>query len=214
MPRRVEPFVVGEYYHIFNHGIEEKNIFSQTRDYRRFLSTFYYYQFSGPKVKFSNIFMLKSFVPDQNKKLVEILCYCLMPNHFHFLVQQLKEGGVSKFIGQLCNSYTKYFNIKYRRVGPLLRGEFEAVRIEKDEQLIHLSRYIHLNPVVSGIAKNFDAYQWYSYREYIKGEKLYCSTDQILSFFPNRQGYLKFLNDQSEYGMTLELLKHSVIDEI
>jgi len=211
---RMVPLVSGEIYHVYNRGVEKRNIFMQGKDYIRFLRTFYYYQFAGPKPKYTNSFMLKYLIPKQNKKIVEILCYCLMPNHFHFLTQQLTEKGISNFIRLLSISYTKFFNIKYKRVGPLFQGSFKAVRVKSDEQLVHLSRYIHLNPIVSGIADNFDRYQWSSYREYAVGEKLYCNTEEILNLFPNRQNYCQFLEDQKDYGTTLEILKHSSVDEI
>ena len=214
MPGRTVPLVTGEYYHLYNRGTEEKEIFYQSRDYRRFQQTFYYYQFTGPKPKFSNSFKLKTFIPKQNQKMVEILCYCLMPNHFHFLVKQVINNGISKFMSLLCNSYTKYFNIKNKRVGPLVQGAFKSVLINNDEQILHLSRYIHLNPVVSKISENVEDYQWSSYLEYATGRDYLCSTKQILSFFPDVKEYLNFINAQKEYGITLELLKHSVIDNI
>ena len=142
MPGRITPLVSGEYYHIYNRGSEKRDIYTQPRDYTRFQKTFYYYQFSDPKPKFSQFKKSNLFKPLLNEKLVEIICYCLMPNHFHFLIKQLKEKGISIFLSQLSNSYTKYFNVKYGRIGPLLQGAFKAVRIETDEQFIHVSRYI------------------------------------------------------------------------
>lgn len=215
MPGRNEPLAVNEFYHIYNRGVEKKNIFLQRRDYKRFLQTVYYYQFAGPKPKFSNFAkaQLGNFKPQQQQKLVEILCFCLMPNHFHFLVKQLKGNGTSFFLAQLCNSYTKYFNTKYDRVGPLLQGRFKAVRIGSDEQLIHLSRYIHINPLVSRIITNLDSYEWSSCNEYIANSSGFCSTEEILNLFRPRQEYKKFLESQADYGITLEVLKHCSIDD-
>ena len=134
------------------------------------LKTMFYYQFMGPRPSFSKFSKseIAPLKPLSEEKMIEIICYCLMPNHIHFLIRQLKENGISKFMGQISNSYTKYFNTKYTRVGPLLQGPFKAVLIESDEQLIHVSRYIHLNPIVSGIVKNLEDYPWSSYLEYIK----------------------------------------------
>ena len=78
--------------------------------------------------------------------LVTFVSYVLMPNHFHLLVQQLTDDGISRLMKLLSDSYTRYFNTKNERVGPLLQGQFKAVRVESDEQLLHLSPYIHLNP--------------------------------------------------------------------
>lgn len=210
MPGRTTSLVNDEIYHIYNRGSEKKVIFTSYRDYKRFQKTFYYYQFAGPKPRLS-ISSLKTFQPELSKKLVEILCYCLMPNHFHFMVKQLKENGISIFMSQLSNSYTKYFNTKYRRVGPLLQGAFKAVLVETDEQLTHLSRYIHLNPVVSGICKLPNNHLWSSFNEYSQGENI-CSTNLILDMFPSKEKYIEFTNDQIDYGKTLEIAKHQLID--
>ena len=213
MPGRVTPLINGEIYHIYNRGSEKRDIFNRPRDYKRFKQTMYYYQFAGPKLKLSLFATSKldSFNPDPTKKLVEILCFCLMPNHFHFMVKQLIDGGISSFVSQLCNSYTKFFNTKYNRVGALLQGTFKSVHVESEERLIHLSRYIHLNPVVSGICKMPEDYSWSSFIEYQAGEAL-CSTNLVLDLFPSKEKYKEFTDDQIDYGKTLETAKHQLID--
>lgn len=135
-----------------------------------------------------------------------------MPNHFHFLIKQLKDNGISSFISQLTNSYTKYFNTKYTRVGALLQGTFKAVHIESDEQLIHLSRYIHLNPIVSGLTKDLNTYEWSSYLEYMSDMAFYSSPQEILNFFSSPKKYREFVEAQVEYGTSLEILKHRAVD--
>lgn len=214
MPGRTVPLVNGGFYHLYNRGTEKRDVFLQPRDYKRFRQTLYYYQFQGPKPKFSNFAKsnLTSFKPDPDKKLVDIICYTLMPNHFHFLVKQLQDNGISIFMSQLLNSYTKYFNTKYIRVGPLCQGAYKAVLVETDEQLLHLSRYIHLNPVVSKITNDLDDYYWSSYSEYINGQGNICAVDEILNFFPSNQKYQEFINDQINYSTSLEILKHKTID--
>ncbi len=135
-----------------------------------------------------------------------------MPNHFHLLIRQLKDKGITNFIGKVCNSYTKYFNIKYNRVGPLLQGEFKSVHIETNEQLIHLSRYIHLNPVVTGIVKKPESYEWSSYNEYLSRPQILCDCSIVLDQFESPQVYQKFVEGQIDYGISLEILKHQVLD--
>lgn len=214
MPRRITPLVNNEFYHLFNRGVEKRNIFTTSHDYRRFIKSLYYYQFEGPKPSFSKFTKseINLFKPILENKIVEIIGYCLMPNHFHFLVKQLKDNGISLFLGQLLNSYTKYFNIKHTRVGSLFQGTFKAVRMETDEQMIHLSRYIHLNPIVSGLAK-LDEYTWSSYAEYMNQPRL-CSTSEVLNFFSSSEKYKEFLEDQIGYGTTLEILKHRIIEDL
>lgn len=215
MPGRAIPLITDYVYHVFNRGSEKKDIFLQLRDYKRFLQTVYYYQFPGPKQKFSQFAKskLSPFKSLAESRLVDIICYCLMPNHFHFVLRQLQENGISIFISQLANSYTKYFNTKYDRVGALLQGVFKSVFVETDEQFIHLSRYIHLNPVISGLVKDLERYPWSSYNEYIHERNGLCSTGNILSLFPSRKHYRQFVEEQIEYATSLELIKHQLIDE-
>lgn len=213
MPYRIIPFVSGQVYHIYNRGTEKRTIFEDRRDYQRFLKTLTYYQLEGPKPKLSHFFKYQSFRPNQAQKLVEILSYGLMPNHFHLLVKQLKDGGITNMVTHLSLSYTKYYNTRYTRIGPLFQGQFKAVLIESDEQLIHVSRYIHLNPLVSFLVKNIEQFEWSSYREFVMGEPGLCSTEEILSLFKSSKDYGSFIKDHAGYAQELELIKHQLIDE-
>lgn len=213
MPSRPIPFIDGQVYHVFNRGTEKRRIFETRRDFQRFIQTLIYYQIEGPKPKFSNSFGPKIHEIDLNKKIVEIISYSLMPNHFHFELRQLRDGGITEFISKLSNSYTKYFNIKHKRVGLLFQGEFKAVLVENDQQLIHLSRYIHLNPVVSFLAKKPEDYEWSSYREYVSDvSKPICSKEIVLNQFKSKDDYKKFVEDHIAYAQELELIKHQLID--
>lgn len=185
--------------------------FNTGRDYKRFLKTTSYYQLEDPKPRFS-IFDPKITNLTQRGKIVNIICYCLMPNHFHFLLKQEGEGGVTEFISKLTNSYTKYFNIKNRRVGPLFQGEFKAVRVETDEQLVHLSRYIHLNPIADYISKDLDSYRWSSYSEYLGANSGICDKGAVLDQFKSADDYKNFILDQENYARKLEFIKHQLLD--
>lgn len=213
MPYRTTPLVKEQVYHVFNRGVAKLPIFDDRRDYNRFLETTYYYQFQGPKPQFSQLKRFKNFSFEKNKKIVELVCYCLMPNHYHFLLKQLSENGISEFINKLSNSYTKYFNIRHNRVGPLLQGQFKAVRVESDEQLIHLSRYIHLNPIVSFLIKDLKDYEWSSYLNFLGlQENKICTKELVSTMFKTPQKYEQFILDQVEYGQGLEIIKHILID--
>lgn len=212
MPYRTTPFVNGQIYHIFNRGSEKRIIFQSNRDRARFLKSLQYYQLTDPKPRFSK-FSLSGNKELKDKKVVEIFCYCLMPNHFHLLIRQLENDGISKLMSKFLNSYTKYFNTKYDRVGALMQGQFKAVLVESDEQFIHLSRYIHLNPVVSYIVKNLKDYPWSSYKEYIQDYEGFCDKKEVLNFFKTPAAYEQFVLDQTAYGMELELIKHKLIDQ-
>lgn len=212
MPSRIIPFINGEYYHVLNRGVAQMPVFNNTVDYRRFIKTMLYYRIENPKPRFSYFSPLNKLL-NVNKKIVEIICYCLMPNHFHFLLRQIRNKGITEFISKLSNSYTKYFNIKNKRIGPLFQGEFKAIHIETNEQLLHLSRYIHLNPLVSYITKDLEKYQFSSYGEYVRmNNNDICCKEVIISQFKSIQDYRQFILDQEDYGKQLEKIKHQLID--
>lgn len=214
MPYRSTPFVNGHFYHVFNRGVEKRKIFLEKMDHQRLIDTLYYYQFSGPKPRFSYRKRFQRNEFNKNPKIVEIVCYCLMPNHFHLLLRQVKDKGIQEFIRKVANSYTKYFNTKYKRVGPLLQGPFKAVLIETEEQLLHLSRYIHLNPYVSGLTKDWQNFPYSSFQEFSGTSSLpLCSTNYILSSFKDKRNYEKFISDSQEYALELEKIKNLLLDE-
>lgn len=216
MAYRTTPFANQNFYHIYNRGVEKRNIFSNDKDYQRFLQTLHYYQFTGPKPPFSRKDLLINKKSDfsRNPKSVEIICYCLMPNHFHLLLRQVQEGGIQKFIQQALNSYTKYFNIKHDRIGPLLQGAFKAVSIETDEQLVHVSRYIHLNPFVANLTQDLKNFLYSSYPAYVGlADQSFCCTKPVLDFFKNPDGYKKFVADHSGYAKELGLIKHLLLND-
>ena len=215
MPSRIIPYVNDHFYHIYNRGSEKRPIFENQRDYQRFLKTLRYYQIEGPKPRFSRFPSPLVNKLDESKQIVEIIAYCLMPNHFHLLIKQLKDGGITEFVGKLSNSYTKYYNTKNNRVGHLFQGEFKAVIIESDEQLTHVSRYLHLNPYVACLTKEVDQYKWTSYREYIdQGFPGLCSKEEVLSHFKGPQDYQQFVLDQASYALEIEFIKHQLIEEV
>ena len=208
MPYRLVPLVTDQYYHVFNRGVEKRSLFLDRRGYKRLLETLIYYQQINPPSKFS----LSHKRTTNVSKMVEVVSYCLMPNHFHLLLKQVTENGISTFLRKSLNSYTKYFNIKYERVGPLFQGQFKAVRIETDEQLIHVSRYIHLNPVVGHLVKNLRSYEWSSYAEYLGEKNGICDKREVLNFFKRGKDYEQFVLDQVDYANKLEESKHLLLD--
>lgn len=187
-------------------------IFNSYFDYNRFFKTIVYYSIQGPKPKFS-IFAPTTSILDVSKKIVDIISYCFMPNHYHILLKQIQNGGISEFASKVSNSYTKYFNIKNGRVGPILQGDFKSVHIETTEQLIHVSRYIHLNPFVGHKTKNLEKYLWSSYLEYIEiTKKSICSKAIVLDQFKSHHNYKRFVLDHTDYAKKLEQIKHLLLD--
>ncbi|MBI5358552.1 transposase [Candidatus Amesbacteria bacterium] len=222
MAMRQTPLVSGGYYHIFNRGVAKMPIFTTISDYTRALQTIEYYRFTNPPLKLSKY---KDLSIEQKSRinleldykkdcLVDILSFVFMPNHFHFLLKQSTDWGVSKFVGQFSNSYTRYFNTKHNRVGPVFQGVFKAVEVESEEQLIHLSRYIHLNPYVSSLISKaeLDKYLWSSLPAYLGIRKSFVDLGTILSQFSTKFTYRDFVFDHSDYAHELERVKHLAID--
>jgi len=223
MPARYSPLVENYYYHVFNRGVNKRPLFKSKYEYRRFLLLLKYYNFINYPIKFSKFMTLARDQRqeiwtrlDKDKKHVDILSYCLMPNHFHLLLKQNDENGISKLLGNLQNSYVRYFNIKNERIGPLFQGSFKAVRIDSEEQLLHVSRYIHLNPYSSGVVKTTNKlleYSWSSLPEYLNLVKFpFCKKDDILIKFKNEESYKSFILDNADYQKELENIKHLTFD--
>jgi putative transposase len=141
-------------------------------------------------------------------KLVGIIAYCLMPTHFHIILNELNENGLSLFIKNILNSYTRYFNIKHNRKGPLWESRSKKVSIESDEQLLHLTRYIHLNPVTSYLVKMPEDWPYSSYKEYIFKaliNKQICTYKNYLDIKPHI--YAKFVEDGILYQREMAKVK-------
>jgi len=150
MTRNID-FSVGEYYHLYNRGTDKRKIFTGPREYSRFLILLYLCN-SNTRVDIGDqlrqgLTLSEIFQMDKGEELVGIGCYCLMPNHFHILVHEIHEGGISLFMQKLQTAYTMYFNKKHDRNGSLFQGTFKAQHIAKDVYLKYLFAYINLNPI-------------------------------------------------------------------
>jgi putative transposase len=141
MALRKVNFAEGEFYHLYNRGTEKRKIFLNRKDYNYFLSLMYVCN-STKSIEKRNLG--KSF--DRGETIVDIGAYCLMPNHFHILIHEKIEGGISKYMLKLMTGYTMYFNQKYKRTGKLYEGIFKASHIGRDNYLKYIYSYIHLNP--------------------------------------------------------------------
>lgn len=212
----------GEIYHVFNRGIDRRSIFTGKREFERAKQLIKFYRHKEIPIRYSQILLqheeLRNKILEgvfKSERLVDILSYCLMPNHFHLLIKQLEDNGVSKFVSNFTNSYTKYFNTKSKRNGPIFEGVFKAVHVETEEQLIHLTRYIHLNPVASSIVpeNRLNDYLWSSYPEY-----LFPSNDgiaekkMVLDLFKSAASYKEYVEDQIDYAKELDSIKHLVME--
>lgn len=215
-------FANDQIYHIFNRGVEKRPTFTNKKEFTRACETIKYYRFANLTLRFSKFLLLNNeekekfmIKLDPKNTLIEIIAYCFMPNHFHFLIKQNKDNGISKFMANFQNSYSKYFNTRNERIGPLFQGLFKAVLVEDDDQLLHLTRYIHLNPVTSYLIneKTLPNYQWSSFPEYLsQKEGGFIPTNIVLDFFKSSEQYNQFVLDQVQYARTLDSIKHVLLE--
>ena len=207
-------YLTYHYYHVFNRGVEKRNIFEDEQDYNIF--KYYLSIYLLPKEiiaqKFDKV-PLRLLNKNLNDQL-ELLAYCLMPNHFHLLLKQLTTDAISRFMKQLTNAYTFYFNNKHDRVGGLMQGRFKAVLIDSDEQLLHVSRYIHLNPITAQLTNELGNYFWSSYPSYtnVTSDPL-VKKGTILDQFNSSKDYKRFVSDQEDYAKELDKSKHLFIEQ-
>jgi len=205
-------FVNDEYYHIYNRGVDKRIIFECQEDLNRFFLSMEEFNTMNPidsiyeakrlRKKFSGSATELS----KKKKLVNFVCYCLNPNHYHFILKQLVDKGIQKFMHRLGTGYTEYFNKKYKRSGSLCQGKYQAIHIGSNEYLLHLSTYINLNYKVhnlekfSGSATELFKSSWDEYVESDsnknnRNKKGFCEKDIILDQFGNAEAYKGFSKD-------------------
>lgn len=224
MPYRKIPIVTDHTYHIINRGFQREKIFTHQLDYSRALQAINFYRFDNPLYKFSYFFgqpinrqnqIINQFMDDQ-LEAVKIYAYCLMPNHFHLLVNQLKDNGILKFIGNFSNSYSKYFNRQYERRGSLFEGRYQAVKISSNNQLLHVHRYIHLNPYSAKLVNshsNLKKFPYSSLKEYLnQSTQKISSPHEIYSQFKSSLEYQSFIFDHADHQRTLQEIKHLILE--
>jgi len=219
---RKDKLIEGEIYHIFSKSIAGFKIFNSYANSARMLATIRYYQMKNLTKKFSIFIRSERLKKEQDyfynflqgkEKLVEIIAYCLMPTHLHLILKQLKRNGISIFMNDILNSYTRYFNVKAGRKGPLWESRFKNVLVKTDEQLIHLTRYMHLNPVTAYLVDKPQNWEFSSYREYLgkaSEEDIVCRYEDLLNIQPD--SYKEFVNDQIDYQRSLAAIKDLMLD--
>lgn len=189
------------YYHIFNRGVGKMDIFKDPFDKQNFLLRMKENLFP----EMVPISVRKASPGGYFRKLLPsgaftLLAYCLMPNHFHFLLRQNTALPISKFMLKVCGSYVKYFNLRHERVGSLFQDQYKAVRVETDSQLLWLSAYIHNNPRVAGLVEDLNNHPWNSYLDYLNSDnETIVDKAFILGMMANEeQQYKKFVSDACE----------------
>lgn len=216
---RKDRLVEGQVYHVFTKSIAGYNIFNDQTEYNRMLDLIQYYRISSPAVKFSRFEQLPRDIKESVRndheedthKLVEIIAYCLMPTHIHLLLKQIDDSGISHYMRKILNSYTRYFNTKHGRRCPLWEGKFKNVLVETDAQLLHLTRYIHLNPATAKLVENPDSWHTSSYKEYLsEGKQEICEFTELLEISP--ETYKPFVEDRIDYQRKLAEIKALLLE--
>jgi len=200
MPSKNEDkiYIENSYYHLYNRGVEKRTIFQDEKDYATFLSYIKAYllpkeektlrlKLADPKLpprekdKVLRLLRLNNF----NKQLT-LVAYCLMTNHFHLLIYQTEASTIDSFMNSLITRYSMYFNKKYKRVGPLFQGTYKGLLVDTDEQLLHLSRYIHVQAIVNSQGETKQRSQPSSYPNYLgRISQEWVKPDRVLEFFSN-----------------------------
>jgi len=197
-PNVIRQWVEGGYYHVYNRGVAKSTIFERSEDYSTLISLLQSYLTPKPRADKMGFDPKDPFWRSKlEKNEVKLLAFALMPNHFHLLIKQDTEIGITRFMRRVLTAYVRYFNKKYERVGPLFKSKFKAARIETDGYLLHLSRYIHLNPLElapRGLTgqQMFDwiaRYEYSSYPVYLKSRSSeWVNEEEILDYFGGNLG--------------------------
>ena len=190
MPYRKVKFQSGQIYHLYNRGVNRQPIFFCQQNWAYLIQQ-----------------LRRYFQPD----LIDILTYCLMPTHYHLMVRLKTDDLGARVMQPFTVSYTKAINKQQGRAGPLFQGPFQAILVDQDRYLLHLSRYIHLNPVAAGLVDRAEEWVFSSYREYVGLRSgTLPATDLVLSQFPSRQAYREFVESYQEQDD--EIIEHLVFD--
>ncbi|MCX6735763.1 MAG: transposase [Candidatus Parcubacteria bacterium] len=208
-------FSVDEYYHVYSRGTERREIFLDNFDKERFLKLLFVLN-SGKPFKFRDVKDTSYANISRGNPRTAIGAFCLMPNHFHLLLRETEEGGISAFMGKLLTAYSMYFNKKYKRTGGLFEGTFRAEYVDNDNYLKYLFAYIHLNPVKliepewkeKGIANKSFAenylkkYRYSSYEDYMGSEReenIILSKEVFPEYFDSIHDFKDFITDCLTY---------------
>jgi len=221
--RRIKS-TTGGYYHILNRGNNKQSIFKDDRDIIRFLFLILYFQspvnFCHVNRAVSNYVKHSVFDISEetlkkimDSRYVEIIGFSLMPNHFHLIVHELEEDGISRFMQRILNSHTKYFNTKNKTSGHLFQGPFKIIPVEEDNQLLYLSAYIHRNiREIERWTNKEHLYPFSSYQDFIKENRWggLLNPEIILNQFPSKEKYKSFVENSRAKDLPID--KKTLLD--
>jgi REP element-mobilizing transposase RayT len=175
---KIKHYFQGVVCHVYNRGVNKEEIFKDDEDY---------------------LFYLKRLRKYKEKSKIDLICYSLIPNHYHYILEQLSGSPIVDFMRSVHTSYGQYFNKKYKRVGPLFQDRFKQIVLEDNEKFIYLSAYINANAKIHRIIEKAEDYNWSSYKDYLGLRNgTLCNKDRILSQFKNVSDYKNFVEENSE----------------
>lgn len=215
----IKTYVDHTYYHIYNRGVEKRRIFEDDKDYLAFLGCLKLYLTSpkpidrrivitlqGETLSDSKTIYCPSRQPNNHEKTIELVAYCLMPNHFHLMLRSIERDSMPRFMRSLATRYSMYFNEKYERVGSLFQGPYKAVMIEQENQFLWVTKYIHRNPLSLSSYKSYkerpcklSEYPYSSYKNYLgQIHQTWIHSENILTYFSQtnpRNTYQNFVEE-------------------
>ncbi len=206
-----------EIYHVFNKSISNYGIFKVETNCHRFLSILDYYNSKNCPYSFSTHLFLKrkyelnNLLYPKKDGIIKFLSYCIMPDHYHLIVKILNHNNFIHYMNNVGNSYSRYFNIKINRKGPLWQSDYKIKRITNDRLLLHVSRYVHLNPSTSGLVDDPKKWKFSSYNDFISNKLIlnkYISEISISS----RVQYKKFVENNIDYQRKLKTIKRLIFE--
>lgn len=198
----IKDYIPNAYYHVYNRGVAQQNIFLDEQDYKIFL---YYLKLylSAPSLQGQTLQVSPSKLIKNFSEELYLHAYCLMPNHFHLFLFQKEADSMSRFLKYLITKFSMYFNRKYKRVGHLFQGRYKAVLVTNENQFVYLSKYIHRNPIdCQPKGALLENYKYSSYQNYLgMFKQIWLQTDEILSYFRKtnpQESYKKFITETDE----------------
>lgn len=190
---RKTQFAVGEFYHIYNRGVDKRNIFIDVDDMQRFFQSMQEFNTLEPIGSiYEKLISKPRAIKNNSQKLINFICYCLNPNHFHFLVEQAADGGIKNFMHRFSTGYTKYFNERHKRSGSLFEGTYKAIHVSSNEYLLHLSSYVNLNNKVHQLGSLASKTSWQEYVSIKESSESFCHKELILAQFTSSKDYEEF----------------------
>lgn len=203
MTSRKHAFVAGEFYHIYAHSMGGLVLFKNNQDYKRFLVTLFAANSKKDIQRLDRysdlnlVWDIRDGKIDAGVPLVDIISFCLMPNHFHLLLGEKEDSNISAFMHRILVSYAKYLNLKYERRGHVFESKFHSKFIEDNEYLLRASAYIHLNPKdIKGFKRKEKNYAWSSLQDFVDENRWgkLLNTEPITAQFENQKAHQSFVD--------------------